>query len=77
MLDLLSAYNLVRSREGDEWKTTFITTSSHYEYRVMPYGLANTPSVFQAFFNDVLRDMLGRYMIAFIDDILVYSPTLS
>ncbi|KAI4887888.1 hypothetical protein NFI96_000720 [Prochilodus magdalenae] len=42
----------------------------------MPYGLRNAPSVFQAFINDVLRDMIGRFVIAYIDDILVYSPDL-
>ncbi len=40
-LDLLSAYNLVHIREGDEWKTAFITPSGHYEYHVIPYGLSN------------------------------------
>ncbi len=50
-LDLQSAYNLVRIREGDEWKTAFITPSGHYEYLVMPLGQANF-SVFQEFMND-------------------------
>lgn len=49
-----SAYNLVRIREGDGWKTAFSTTSGHCEYLVMPYGLANDPLVFQCLINDVL-----------------------
>ncbi|KAL0159635.1 hypothetical protein M9458_043360, partial [Cirrhinus mrigala] len=75
-LDLRSAYNLVRIREGDEWKTAFITPTGHYETLVMPFGLCNSPSVFQQFINDVLRDMLGRWCNAYLDDILVYSKTL-
>lgn len=46
-LDLQSAYNLIRIREGDEWKMAFITPSGHYEYQVMPYGLANSPQFFK------------------------------
>ncbi len=75
-LDLRNAYNLIRIREGDEWKTAFSTTSGHYEYRVMPFGLVNSPSVFQAFINDVFRDMLNRWVIVYMDDILVYSDSL-
>ncbi len=74
-LDLRNAYNLIRIREGDEWKTAFSTTSVHYEYRVMPFGLANSPSVFQSFMNDIFHDMLDRWVIVYIDDILIYSNT--
>ncbi len=74
-LDLRNAYNLIRIREGDEWKTAFSTTSGHYEYLVMPFGLANSPSVFQVFMNDIFRDMLDRWVIVYIDDILIYSDT--
>ncbi len=74
-LDLRNAYNLIRIREGDEWKTAFSTTNGHYEYLVMPFGLVNSPSVFQAFINDVFRDMLGQWAIVYMDDILIYSDT--
>ncbi|KAI5615365.1 hypothetical protein C0J50_10790 [Silurus asotus] len=75
-LDLRSAYNLVRIRKGDEWKTAFITPSGHYEYRVMPYGLSIAPAVFQNFMNEVFRPFLHRFVIVYIDDILVYSRML-
>ncbi|KAG1956839.1 retrotransposable element [Pimephales promelas] len=74
-LDLRNAYNLIRIREGDEWKTVFSTTTGHYEYNVMPFGLANSPSVFQSFVNEIFRDMLNQNLIVYIDDILIYSET--
>lgn len=75
-LDLRCAYNLVRIRKGDEWKTAFSMTYLHYKYQLMSYGLANTSSVFQAFMNDMLRDMLGKYLVNYIDDILVFHLLL-
>ncbi|KAK3541598.1 hypothetical protein QTP86_033090 [Hemibagrus guttatus] len=75
-LDFRSTYNLVRIKKGDEWKTTFHTTHRHYEYRVIPFGLTNAPAVFQALINGVFQDLLGKWVIAYIDDILVYSASL-
>ncbi|KAK3517125.1 hypothetical protein QTP86_004013, partial [Hemibagrus guttatus] len=74
-LDLKSAYYLIRIKEGDEWKIIFLTTRGHYEYRVMPYGLANAPAVFQSFINEIFRDILYKYVVAYIDDILIYSKS--
>ncbi|KAK3569596.1 hypothetical protein QTP86_002532 [Hemibagrus guttatus] len=68
--------NLVRIREGDEWKIAFHTTHGHYEYLVMPFGLTNAPAVFQSLINKVFQDILGKWVIAYIDDILVYSTSL-
>ena len=67
-LDLRSAYNLVHIREGDEWKTTFSTTSGHYEYLVMPYGLKNAPAVFQSFVDEILRDLHEQGVVVYIDE---------
>ncbi|KAI2647118.1 Transposon Tf2-6 polyprotein [Labeo rohita] len=75
-LDLRSAYNLICIREGDEWKTAFVTPSGHYEYLVMPYGLVNSPSIFQNFMNEIFRDFLHHFVIVSIDDILIYSRDL-
>ncbi|KAL0161769.1 hypothetical protein M9458_045494, partial [Cirrhinus mrigala] len=74
-LDLQSAYNLIRIREGDEWKTAFLTTRGHYKYQVMPYGLANSPAIFQSFINEILKDFLNKFVIVYIDDILIYSKS--
>ncbi|KAK3563038.1 hypothetical protein QTP86_014292 [Hemibagrus guttatus] len=76
-LDLRSAYNLIRICEGDEWKTAFIIPTGHYEYLVMPYGLANAPSVFQDFIHEVLREFLHRCVLVYIDNILIYSRSLA
>ncbi len=60
-LNLRSSYNLVRIREGNEWKTAFITPSGHYEYLVVLYGLAKAPLVFQEFMNEVFWEFLHNF----------------
>lgn len=75
-LDLRNAYHLVRIREGDEWKTAFNTPVGHYEHLVMPFGLTNAPAVFQTLVNDVFRDMLNRYVLVYLDDILIFSRSM-
>ncbi|KAI2666816.1 Transposon Tf2-6 polyprotein [Labeo rohita] len=75
-LDLRSAYNLVRIRHGDEWKTAFITPTGHYEYLVMLYGLVNAPSIFRDFMHEIFREYLHKFLVIYIDDILIYSSSL-
>lgn len=75
-LDLRGAYNLVRIAKGEEWKTAFRTRYGHFEYLVMPFGLTNAPASFQSLINNVLREHLDRFVIVYLDDILVYSDTL-
>ncbi|KAG1925390.1 retrotransposable element [Pimephales promelas] len=75
-LVLRNAYHLVRIREGDEWKTAFNTPRGHFEYLVMPFGLSNSPAVFQALVNDVLRDMIDQFIYVYLDDILIFSSSL-
>lgn len=75
-LDLRNAYHLVRIKAGDEWKTAFNTPLGHFEYRVLPFGLVNAPAVFQTLVNDVLRDMLNVFVFVYLDDILIFSPSL-
>ena len=72
-LDLRGAYNLVRVRHGDEWKTAFRTRYGQYEYLVMPFGLTNAPAVFQRLMNDLFRDYLDQFVVVYLDDILVFS----
>ena len=74
-LDLRGAYNLVRVKSGDEWKTAFRTRYGHFECLVMPFGLTNAPAVFQHFMNDVFRDLLDITVLVYLDDILVFSES--
>ena len=75
-LDIRGAYNLVQIAEGEEWKTAFRTCYGLFESLVIPFGLTNAPSYFQALINDVLHTYLHNFCTAFLDDIFIYSNTL-
>lgn len=74
-VDVIAAFNKIRIRDKDKHMSAFVTSYGLFQYTVLPFGMCNAPGTFQSYINEVLREHLDVFCMAYLDDVLVFSET--